>query len=238
MQAQNAIATLIVRGLVDSTTPHIAAHLERINLPEGLVDLYPLLAKRKADPDVYQPRTFRPEGPPTRPPSSLPAPGSLALNLELGEYIGSGRSGIVFAVDTTGTHGGLPPLVLKIARQERCQSVAREAWFYEELECLQGVVLPRCYGCFRLNLQDGQTVPAWSAHELDDSDAGDDLVDVPAEYHGYSANALDILDQHPHPLLTELGTARDCLVVLLLERLAPAPTEWIPERSFWLTENA
>ncbi|ETW82912.1 hypothetical protein HETIRDRAFT_450635 [Heterobasidion irregulare TC 32-1] len=41
-----------------------------------------------------------------------------------------------------------PQLVLKMGRQQRCANPARSAWFYEDMECLQGVAVLRCYGLF------------------------------------------------------------------------------------------
>ena len=33
-------------------------------------------------------------------------------------------------------------------KKEHCRSLAREAWFYEQLSDLQGISIPRCYGFF------------------------------------------------------------------------------------------
>jgi hypothetical protein len=42
----------------------------------------------------------------------------------------------------------LPPLVIKVAARRRSDDLARETWFYEEMEDLQGVAIARCYGFF------------------------------------------------------------------------------------------
>ena len=57
--------------------------------------------------------------------------------------------------------GHLPPLVLEVGRIKGRAEIAREAWFYDEMESLQGVVLPRCYGWFEAELAGGQTFGSW-----------------------------------------------------------------------------
>ncbi|EPQ50822.1 hypothetical protein GLOTRDRAFT_133565 [Gloeophyllum trabeum ATCC 11539] len=64
---------------------------------------------------------------PKGPPSNLPTPANATLiKVDIAEELGSGRVGDV----------------------DRCDELSKEAWFYEEMECLQGVVTPRYYGHF------------------------------------------------------------------------------------------
>ncbi|KAF9505057.1 hypothetical protein BS47DRAFT_581625 [Hydnum rufescens UP504] len=58
-----------------------------------------------------------------RPPSTLPEPGDLHVQLTFGEKIGSGRSSFVHEVNTT-LPAHLPPLVLKVARSKRRAEIA------------------------------------------------------------------------------------------------------------------
>ena len=103
--------------------------------------------------------------PPARLPSKLPPPGNLTLSLILGDRIGSGRSGVVFnATIDTGTSSAeirakaIPPLVVKISRYNHHIDLLHEAFYYGEMECLQGVIVPRFYGLFQGRLPPGTSL--------------------------------------------------------------------------------
>lgn len=78
------------------------------------------------------------------------------LDLTFGECIGHGRSGYVFKAAPIGSPldvtvpnaSKLPPLVAKVARPGYNKWLLRETWFYEEMQSLQGLVIPWCYGLF------------------------------------------------------------------------------------------
>lgn len=116
-------------------------------------------------------RRVRPNGIPRRPPSNLPPPGDRHLTLHLGERLGAGRVGSVHdvAVMEIATGVELPPLVVKVSQWKKSGSLAQEAWFYEELEQLQGVSVPWCYGFFQTRLRDDQHVLTWTP-ESDESE--------------------------------------------------------------------
>ncbi|KII84884.1 hypothetical protein PLICRDRAFT_179212 [Plicaturopsis crispa FD-325 SS-3] len=116
------------------------------------------LQRRTPPPVVPKIDTWRPRegGPPARLPSLLPAPGDLSLTLSVGDEI-------VFA---------FPALVIKIATRFRSKDLAKEAWFYEEMECLQGVGLARCYGFFQAELEDNIHIGLWDNDEGDEDDEG------------------------------------------------------------------
>ncbi|KAI0060224.1 hypothetical protein BV25DRAFT_1828045, partial [Artomyces pyxidatus] len=147
---------------------------------------------------------------PERLPSRLPPPGTARLAGCLGRFIGDGNSGIVFELDTLQLDGAppaqgtVPRLVVKIARSNRLAALARESWFYDEMECLQGSSIARCYGWFEVELSSGQIVPAWSEHPAEDPRDRD--------------HALD-LDRTVHPDQLKRNTRRDILSVLVLEML-------------------
>ena len=42
----------------------------------------------------------------------------------------------------------VPPLVIKVAGLYKGRNVSEEAGMYRDLECLQGAIIPRCYGYF------------------------------------------------------------------------------------------
>ncbi|EJD52617.1 hypothetical protein AURDEDRAFT_158351 [Auricularia subglabra TFB-10046 SS5] len=94
--------------------------------------------------------------------------------------------------------------------------MAREAWFYDELESLQGVVVPRCYGCFDLELQPGWQVPA--RHRA----RGDEPDELPLEFIETLGPSAFEQDPPPHPSAVQLGVERNRLFVLLFERAGPS----------------
>lgn len=103
--------------------------------------------------------------PPPRIPSSLPPPGDLRMAIVLGDRLGSGRSGVVFAatIDHANSSPELselvtPPLAVKVSRQGHHESVLHDAFYYEEMECLQGVVIPRYYGSFQGCVSEGASL--------------------------------------------------------------------------------
>ncbi|KAF8497718.1 hypothetical protein BU17DRAFT_103171 [Hysterangium stoloniferum] len=117
----------------------------------------------------------RPDGFWVRPPSKLPSPGNGTLRVTVKDQLGQGRIGTVYSVHIASpddrTH--IPPLVIKVSDRYRSAKLAREAWFYEEMEHLQGVSIARCYGFFQVELTEEYEVPNWrkvseeSAEEAD-----------------------------------------------------------------------
>ncbi|KAJ2922125.1 hypothetical protein H1R20_g14969, partial [Candolleomyces eurysporus] len=136
---------------------------------------------RQEPPAVVPVREWRgevlPNGPPPRPQSSLPAPGTNELVVTVAEQLGSGRCGSVFAVDTlrlTDPNNPkirllypqpphLPELVIKVADAEHEESLKHEAAIYNEMEPLQGVSIPRAYGFFTADLDADTVVPSLSS---------------------------------------------------------------------------
>jgi hypothetical protein len=162
-------------------------------------DLVPFLSLA---PHEEAPEPFIP-----RPPSTLPEPGDLHVQLIFGEEKGWGRSSAVHEVDilpTTTLPAHLPPLVLKVARSKRRAEIAREAWFYDELECLQGVVLLRCYGWFEAELTEGQSFDHWTRATRRSSDTKDSN---PEWWFKHSKQ------------LTAMSHSRNYVSVLLLEKM-------------------
>ncbi|KAJ3535025.1 hypothetical protein NM688_g7038 [Phlebia brevispora] len=99
-------------------------------------------------------KVYGPE-PPERLPSTLPPPDHLSLHLSLGQRLGHGRSGGVYDVNIDFTNSSpelkslaFPPLVAKVSRPKREKELEHEAFYYEEMETIQGIVIPRCYGFF------------------------------------------------------------------------------------------
>jgi hypothetical protein len=183
--------------IVDSNGANVPIELHRITAPLDLVPPFDGL------PDDGGPR----EPFPSRLPSTLPTPGKLHAHLALGEKRGSGRSSVVFNVDilpTQALQGHLPPLVLKVGRLKRCAEIGREAWFYDEMECMQGVIIPRCYGWFEAELAEGQSFGPWYTSGRRSSKTEDSNPDWRFE------NSSRLL---------EMSHSRNFVSVLLLERL-------------------
>lgn len=122
----------------------------------------------------------RRNGAPKRIRSTMPSPGAVELNLCIGEKIGSGRTGIVYAAvpdaeyDVDGVASRYPPLAVKVAKLGRRRFLARDAWFYEELECFQGSSIARCYGFFDAVLPAGEDLLPWREALVDDIDSDED----------------------------------------------------------------
>ncbi|CAA7260888.1 unnamed protein product [Cyclocybe aegerita] len=110
--------------------------------------------------------------PPTKAWAALPvSQDSSHLDLTLMELIGEGRIGITYAArvnaanDASGVDllaSGLVPseVCLKIAKPHFCRSMAREAWFYEQLRPLQGIATARCFGFFTATVEGARTNPS------------------------------------------------------------------------------
>ncbi|KAI0060223.1 hypothetical protein BV25DRAFT_1828038 [Artomyces pyxidatus] len=217
---QNAIKIITLEGVVENNATHklIPAVLHRMTTPLNLV------------PSCYDPRPDPSwaktllESVPERPPSHLPPPGTSQLHGHLAGFLGDGRSGIVFELDNVQLDGStpdpcsVPRLVVKIARSNRLAALAREAWFYDEMECLQGSSIARCYGWFEMELSPHETVPAWEAHPAEDTTEEDYALDD------------DKMFGTVHPDQLARSARRDVISVLLLEQLGPRmPLGPLPE---------
>ncbi|KAG5641256.1 hypothetical protein DXG03_005650 [Asterophora parasitica] len=83
----------------------------------------------------------------------VPIDGS-SLDVSLTGLIGEGRIGMTYSarVNATGdnvTPGTVPQeICLKFAKPQYVRSLAREAWFYEQLHKWQGISTARCFGFF------------------------------------------------------------------------------------------
>ena len=91
---------------------------------------------------------------PTPPPSRLPTDGTVALRLEITETLSRNTRNTVYGVRVLNADTELelyvPPLVIKVAAWFQGKNLCEEAGMYRVLESLQGIVIPRCFGYFRL----------------------------------------------------------------------------------------
>lgn len=230
-KAQNSFDSITIDGLIfrkeHSDKKFESATLNRTTLPVDLIDPYPhpkLEAWNGRRPD----ECYEPNGPIPRPPSTLPTPAHHTLSFSLGEAVSCGRSGIIFDAadvrviprdENDAPTGYLPPLVVKIGRANRCYSLAREGWFYEEMESIQGVAIARRYGCFDMELPPGRFVEPWQDFRFrtDEDAEKDDFID----FDEYSEESMIDAGVAPHPLLVELIREQRRVFILVLECLGP-----------------
>ncbi|EIN07998.1 hypothetical protein PUNSTDRAFT_144462 [Punctularia strigosozonata HHB-11173 SS5] len=160
-QALNAAVDLRLGGLYSD--PVRITNLARKRVP---LDYY------EVKPGVYP----NPAGAPPRPPSRSPPSEGLCIELSLDGAVAKGRCGIVYRVNVHRVLSAdgkelsdisLPPLVAKVAGMRYTPHITREAWFYDELEALQGSVIPRCFGLFEAVLQEDTVLVPWKAHGID-----------------------------------------------------------------------
>ena len=196
------------------TSPSATVVCERRTLPQDLIRSVYFKPSLKSL-DVYLKEL------PARRPSSLPPAGNGHLEATLGNFIGYGHSSTVFSLKDVAVHGlpassVVPPLVAKIARLDRVTSVMRDAWFYDEMECLQGSTIPRCYGYFEM--------------ESINSSAKLVLRRLARRYPSDEPSKMNpILKRDKargplHPLMKDRSRRTDVLAVLIMERLgSPLP---------------
>jgi len=104
------------------------------------------------------------------------------LELKIQSPISQGRTGVTYSASVVQQKQSTPTPVLlpeifclKFAKPQYSRSLAREAWFYEQLaqqDSYTGVVTPRCFGLFSVSLEkcatllgcsfDSLKVEAWS----------------------------------------------------------------------------
>ncbi|KAH8110962.1 hypothetical protein DFH11DRAFT_729715 [Phellopilus nigrolimitatus] len=150
----NAIAEVVIRGLATGAVTNMTP----LVLHRGVPTRSKQLIRRRKPPFT------RPE--PKRPLSTLPPPGNARIAISLSEQISNGRCGCTFRVAVESqtfpedaiASSRPPPLCVKIAGPGMSYRLSKEAWCYEELEKLQGVAIPRCYGWFEAKLGEGQRI--------------------------------------------------------------------------------
>ena len=106
---------------------------------------------------------------PSRPRSQLPPPGSLKLSLRLGKRLGHGATGRVYEAIVQSDDSSpelrdmvMPNLVVKISRRDKAKGVEREGYYYQEMEALQGSIVPRYYGLYTTEISPDCGFKPWS----------------------------------------------------------------------------
>ena len=104
----------------------------------------------------------------------LPPNPGYHIELEIGDLVGYGSTGHVYSVLVRNitpdpsenilvkqTLDTLPDLCIKISEPEQIRGIAREAWYYEQLDSsgLFGVAVPRNYGFFTIPCSPTRVIP-------------------------------------------------------------------------------
>ena len=169
-------------------------------------------------------------------PLSPPVSGHLELKLE--ERIGEGASGTTYGAKVLSSSGGEMPkrLCIKWAKGSHCRTLAREAWFYEQLHregnC-EGVITARCYGFFTaqsgsLN-EDGNddlVLKPWTKLRSDDEFFLGDDEEEHEDYYRFFRDKAYLKADSPWMSWSQKSGADRLIAVLLLEELGecyPAP---------------
>ncbi|EKM57514.1 uncharacterized protein PHACADRAFT_251185 [Phanerochaete carnosa HHB-10118-sp] len=212
--ASNVVTTFTLndafKPVEASSSNHVTIQFARQQVPVDLVK--PVFD----DPTGAQPDMFA-DLPPRR--SSLNDLGNAHLTASLGDYLGHGHCGLVYALEdmhVTGAPDGVafPPLVVKIARLNRVASLLRETWFYDEMECLQGVAIPRCYGYFEAEFSENGSEKALLQTLFKKFPGADESEGNPTVERDRCRGPL-------HPLLEERDSHSRVVAVLILEKLGP-----------------
>ncbi|GJJ09892.1 hypothetical protein Clacol_004116 [Clathrus columnatus] len=167
----------------------------------------------------------RPGGLSVHPLSSLTSPGNEHLSISLGETLGYGRIGTVHEANLLTRESNLPPLVMKISRHKRSAHVEQETWFYEELEQVQGIAVPRCYGLFQAHINAGSEVSVWKeerkhrSREFEKSEESDESSQSSESDYGAPKFDWDIPNSKGGIVPVFPPPDPTLITILLLERL-------------------
>ena len=151
VQALNAVQSILVEGLAsrDDGTPE-NLQLKRTAPDSAKTRYYGSLS---VPDDDYLPAIPNPSQP------SLPPDEHVDLALRVGDLLGQSDRNFVYAVTVTNADKidcYVPPLVIKVAGLYKGRNVSEEAGMYRDLECLQGSIIPRCYGYFFTTIDQAQ----------------------------------------------------------------------------------
>lgn len=86
------------------------------------------------------------------------------LAFAIDKKLGAGSAGIVYSLEphtNSETPPTYPPLAANFSVKNRSKFILREAWFYEELQSLQGSVVPWCFGLYAAHIPEGYTFTPW-----------------------------------------------------------------------------
>lgn len=165
---------------------------------------------------------------PQRPIRQTPVSEDIELDVKLSRRLRTGSNSLIYEVDAVreaqtkdGQPIRIPPLICKIAPHRRNKPIAREAWFYDEMQTLQGLIIPCCYGFFVAQIPERmELLPRMEDVKLHTRERQDDSNAAMEGYYEKLGIGAFVENPANRELLTRLEDPR-CVSVLLLERLGP-----------------
>lgn len=143
----------------------------------------------------------------------------MKLSLCLGSKIGNGAAGQVYGATVQYDQSSpelhdmaLPPLIVKISRRSKANRLAREAYYYEEMECYQGCIIPRYYGLFETSVPPDYDVEPWS------EDSSRRRRACLRQHHGLNSPSPNS-QEHPNRKSQKSCCCPSPLSILILERV-------------------
>ncbi|KAK7689959.1 hypothetical protein QCA50_006599 [Cerrena zonata] len=116
----------------------------------------------------------------------------------------------------------IPPLVVKICTSRKYYKTGWEAYNYEEMETLQGSVIPRYYGHFMAVVEPGNSVKVWTIEKRRRQELDHEI----PHSEVYESDDEDHID---YPRV---------VTILLLERYTPNPLQLPPKLVHTIREDA
>lgn len=206
-QTSSNVSSLTIHDVARTETGQLAAlTFKRVHLPPDLVMpiVYGCRCKQVPCNCERPTREVSPRLVTQNPPPAV----KLDLDLILDDFIGAQNSGVIYATslaDSQTVTGA--QFALKFPGHYRNKNLLREAWFYDELQSLQGATVPRSYGYFHAMLPASWTVVPWQGLKHNDAELADEAFEP---LGGFNVSY--------RPVSTRFETGH-CLGVLLLERV-------------------
>lgn len=152
----------------------------------------------------------------------------LDLEVRLSSSVQDGANGLIYKLKvprttTVRANDGqqltIPPLIGKFAPRARNKPIAREAWFYDEMQSLQGLIIPYCFGYFVATVPEGKEIRPWVNDSMQGQRSRKHDGDPQMEMSYYNQGVGSFVESGENrEILTRLENSR-CISLLLLERL-------------------
>lgn len=200
---------MIVRDVARTETGQLAPLIfKRVQLPPDLVLPIVFGCRCKLIPCICESPSPK-SVPPRLIIQSPPPAANVDLDLNLDHFVDVNHSGVVYASSLSTDSRKISQFAIKFAGCNRNKNLLREAWFYDELQSLQGASVPRCYGYFHAILPAKWTIVPWQDH-------GNEIND--AELTDESFKLLGEFNMSYRPVLARFERGQ-CLGLMLLECL-------------------
>lgn len=184
-QTRSNISTVIVRDVARTETGQLAPLIfKRVQLPPDLVLPIVFGCRCKLIPCICESPSPK-SVPPRLIIQSPPPAANVDLDLNLDHFVDVNHSGVVYASSLSTDSRKISQFAIKFAGCNRNKNLLREAWFYDELQSLQGASVPRCYGYFHAILPAKWTIVPWQDHvnEINDAELTDESFKLLGEFN-------------------------------------------------------